>query len=269
MKEKYVKNIELRTFNEKRQKEENIDDYEIPNYDLSSYFQSFDLKNLSSYKNLDFQDINNSDILFGNNYSKFYMTSNLLKTKNCSRKHPKKLGNLYSYFFINNEPLITIGTNKLFLVIIYQFFLHISYILINISIINKVFPYMKYMLSFFYYSNFLSHMYIFLFNAGIPSPENFSKKHFKIIPKEQQKLYQVCDICNIIVPYEDEIKHCNECNICIKAIDHHCYWVGKCITKNNYIAFHIFTFTILLYYVWYAIIIVVWAILEIAKRRYK
>ena len=99
--------------------------------------------------------------------------------------------------------------------------------------------------------------------------EEFLKKIFENLDKEQQKLYQVCDICNIIVPYEDEIKHCNECNICIKAIDHHCYWVGKCITKNNYIAFHIFTFTILLYYVWYAIIIVVWAILEIAKRRNK
>jgi len=193
----------------------------------------------------------------------------LPKKKNCFEERPKKLGNLYTFLYIKNQPLFVIGTKKLYLVIIYQFFLHLSFILIHLNIIHSVFPYMKYMLTVFYLMNFLNHMYIFLINPGIPSPENFSKKCLKIIKEADKKYFEVCEICNIIVDCSDDVRHCTECNICVKKIDHHCYWVGKCIAKNNYFTFQMFTFTTLLYYVWYAIVFVVWAIIKMAKAKKK
>ena len=80
-------------------------------------------------------------------------------------------------------------------------------------------------------------MYLFLLNPGIPSPDSFSKIAIKNIQKEDRKYFKVCEICNIIVDNYDDVRHCTECNICIKKLDHHCYWTGKCIAKNNYFTF--------------------------------
>ena len=260
---KNMESIELKDTKEKN----TINDFEIQN--SNTYFQAIDLKNLEYYKNLIIEEINNNDTLFGNNYFKYFMKNKLLNESKCFNENPKKLGNLYAYLFIKNQPLITIGTKKLSLVIIYQLFLNLSFIFIHLGILQSVFSYMRFMVTLFYSLNILNYMYIFLINPGIPSHENFSKKVIKTIKKEDRKYFEVCEICNIIVGYNDEIRHCNECNICMKKMDHHCVWTGKCIAKNNYFAFHLFTFSLLLYYVWYAIIIVVWCIIKIAKTKHK
>ena len=255
--------ISLKNIEEKK----DINTFEIPQ-NLNNYFQTIDLKDLSSYEIQPSQEINNSDTLFGNNYFNYFMKSKLLN-KDTSRKRPQKLGNLYSYLFIRNQPLFTIGTKKLNLVLIYQFFLHFSFIFIHFRIIHGVFPYMQYLLTIFYVMNFLNHMYLFLLNPGIPSPDSFSKIAIKNIQKEDRKYFKVCEICNIIVDNYDDVRHCTECNICIKKLDHHCYWTGKCIAKNNYFTFQMFTFTTLLYYAWYAIVFVVWCIININKAKQK
>ena len=41
------------------------------------------------------------------------MKNKLLNESKCFNENPKKLGNLYLYLFIKNQPLITIGTKKL------------------------------------------------------------------------------------------------------------------------------------------------------------
>ena len=267
MKKEKVPNSE--TIELKKTKEKNKDnEFDIPS-NINSYLQSIDLKDLSSYQDNISKEINNSDTLFGNNYFKYFMKNKLLPKKKCFQERPKKFGNLFVYLFIRNQPLLAIGTKKLFLVIIYQFFLHLSFIFIHLNIIHLVFSYMKYLLTIFYLMNFLNHMYIFLFNPGIPNQENFSKNMLKTIKKNDEKYFQVCEICNIIVDCSDGVSHCNECNICMKQMDHHCYWTGKCIAKNNYFTFQMFTFTTLLYYIWYAIVFVVWAIIRISKVKKK
>ena len=262
--EKNIETIKLKDVPETKKS----NDYEIPS-NIDSYFQSIDLKDLASYQDNIFEEINNSDTLFGNNYFNYFMKNKLLPKKSCFKERPKKLGNLYSFLFIRNQPLFLIGTKKLYLVIIYQFFLHLSFILIHLNIIHTVFPYMQYLLTIFYLMNFLNHSYIVLLNPGIPSPDNFSKNYLKTIKKEDRKFFQVCEICNIIVDCDDDVRHCTECNICVKKMDHHCYWTGKCIAKNNYLTFQLFTFTTLLYYVWYAIVFVVWYIIKAAKSKHK
>ena len=264
MKNKEKRNLEEIELKNTEETDKN-DDYNIPK-DLSKYFQTIDLKCLSSYKNLNAQEINNNDTLYGNNYIKYFMKNKLLDKNKCCRERPKKLGNLYTYLFIRNQPLITIGTQKWYLVILFQFFLHFSFIFIHFKIIHAVFPYMRYMLTFFYAMICINHLHIVLFNAGIPSPDSFSKNALKTIKKDDRDLFEVCEICNIVVDSIDDVRHCTECNICVKKMDHHCYWTGKCIAKNNYLTFQLFTFMTLLYYVWYAIVLVVWCIIKMNER---
>ena len=266
MKKKNEKNPEIIELKQKKEENKNKD-FDMSN-NISSYFQTIDLKELSSYKGQISKEINNTDTLFGNNYFKYFMKNKLLPNKkNCFGERPRKLGNLYTFLFIKNQPLFVIGTKKISLVLIYQLCLHLSFILIHLNIIHSVFPYMKYMLTVFYLMNFLNHMYIVLINPGIPSPQNYSKNCLKIIKEEDKKYFEVCEICNIIVDCSDDVRHCTECNICVKQLDHHCYWTGKCIAKNNYFTFQMFTFTTLLYYVWYGIVFVVWAIIKMSKAK--
>ena len=42
-----------------------------------------------------------------------------------------------------------------------------------------------------------------------------------------------CPKCNIFICNGTKIKHCYICDNCIEEFDHHCFWIGKCIGKNN------------------------------------
>ena len=215
------------------------------------------------------QDFSSCDTLFGNNYIKYYLNNKFLSSKTCTHSRPKKMGNYYVYFFINEQPLFAIGNNKLSLVIIYEFLLQFSFIFLAKTIINEIFPYMKYMLISFYLNCFISHMFIYLINPGIPDIKYYSKTFIKSenyikMKDEEKKYYYLCEICNIIIHRKDEIDHCEDCGICLKKYDHHCYWTGKCIAKNNYWAFNTFSLGTLLYIIWYFIIIIYWIILKIA-----
>ena len=114
------------------------------------------------------------------------------------------------------------------------------------TIVNAIFPYMKYMLISFYLNCFITHMFIYLINPGIPDKKYYSKTFLKSekyvkMKEEEKKNYYLCEICNIIINRKDEIDHCDECGICLKKYDHHCYWTGKCIAKNNMWAFTLFS----------------------------
>ena len=125
------------------------------------------------------------------------------------------------------------------------------------------------MLISFYLNCFICHMFIYLINPGIPNIKYYAKKFIRSeqyikLKEKEKKNYYLCEICNIIVNIQDAIQHCEECDICIKQLDHHCYWTGKCIAKNNVWAFNLFSLGTLLYIVWYFIMIIYWIILQIA-----
>ena len=42
-------------------------------------------------------------------------------------------------------------------------------------------------------------------------------------------------------------KHCIICDRCYENFDHHCYWINKCVAKNNYTLFIIFLFEVSFY----------------------
>ena len=45
------------------------------------------------------------------------------------------------------------------------------------------------------------------------------------------------------------ISHCYDCDICVKELDHHCPWTGKCIGKNNLKSFYVFIYSLLTFFV--------------------
>ena len=40
-----------------------------------------------------------------------------------------------------------------------------------------------------------------------------------------------CAKCNIEVT--DTMEHCEDCQVCVEGIDHHCVFFSKCIAKGN------------------------------------
>ena len=65
-----------------------------------------------------------------------------------------------------------------------------------------------------------------------------------------------CEKCKIFHKPEDKVHHCNFCNVCIKRMDHHCVWVGKCVGKNNVKPFYIMTVTVSFFYIYIIICVI-------------
>jgi hypothetical protein len=217
--------------------------------------------NLTTSNNIDYKI---SDKLYGNNYINYYLDNNHSYFK-CFNSKIKKMGNLKVFCFINDNPLIVLGDKKKSLIFIYEVILHISFIILYATIFKSIPFYMKWILILIYINCFLCHMFIYLFNPGIPSIDHFLKNFLKSekymkMTEEKKKFYYTCEICNIIFKYTECIEHCEECDICVKKYDHHCFWTGKCITKKNILAFYFFSFGSMAYILWYFTIIIYWII---------
>ena len=58
-------------------------------------------------------------------------------------------------------------------------------------------------------------------------PEEYSREYY---PKNIAGRL-ICQKCNLIVTRDME--HCDDCQVCVEGIDHHCVFFSKCIAKNN------------------------------------
>ena len=214
--------------------------------------------------------VNDTDTLYGNSFIKYYLNSRKNNKNNIQCVFPKKMGNFYTYFFYQYQPIIVLGNKKLSLVIIYESILQISFFCSLFTFIQGIFIYIKYIFIVLYLNCFISHMFIFLLNPGIPSPDHYkkifaNKKEYKALSKEKKNMFLFCDMCNIIIDPKERIEHCDECDICISKYDHHCYWTGKCIGKNNIIVFYLFLFGTLFYIIWLFTIIIFWLVLKMKE----
>ncbi len=45
--------------------------------------------------------------------------------------------------------------------------------------------------------------------------------------------YDYCERCQINLPIDRSICHCDTCDACVEGLDHHCPWVGNCIGMRN------------------------------------
>ena len=51
-----------------------------------------------------------------------------------------------------------------------------------------------------------------------------------------------CEVCCVSQSFKRRVHHCDDCDLCIEGLDHHCPWIGKCIGKKNmkwFIAFNV------------------------------
>jgi hypothetical protein len=55
--------------------------------------------------------------------------------------------------------------------------------------------------------------------------------------------YTACSICHVMRGRGTQ--HCYDCGLCVRELDHHCPWSGKCIAQGNIIAFRWFLGTLL------------------------
>ena len=238
-------NIALKMHEEKKHTSKNSELISISNksndYKMDSNFDN-QLK-ISNNEDIKMKDDNK---IFGNDFTQCYLTNRdfCLKKIFCSRI--KKMGNLYVYFFINNQPLFVFGNKYISFIIIYHVLLHLTFFLFRYYIMNQVDIGMKYSLSLLYIVSIILKL-----------------------TEEEQKEYYLCEECNIYIKNEDKIEHCEECNLCVKKYDHHCYWTGKCITKRNILFFYGFAFSTLFYILWYFLIIIYWLLIKISKHSQK
>ena len=212
------------------------------------------------------------DYLYGNNYINYNLKN---KCSNlCFNSKIKKMGILPVFCFIKAKPIIVLGVKTTYLIVIYEIILHTSFIIIYYTILNFIRESMKDLLIIIYLTSFFCHLYIYLFNPGIPSIDHYYKrfiqsKNYMKMSENEKKNYYVCELCNIIVNHNENIEHCEDCQICVENYDHHCFWTGKCITKRNIWAFYGFAFGSMFYILWYFTIIFYYILLKFDEAKKK
>lgn len=72
----------------------------------------------------------------------------------------------------------------------------------------------------------ITHMYCLLVNPGIPNRKFYISEsvmqsiytYLEYTNSESFDKYKICKICNIYVPPESSVIHCEDCNICINGM---------------------------------------------------
>ncbi len=158
-----------------------------------------------------------------------------------------------------------------------SFLLAVIILGLTITFYYLLYPYLSLFLRLISYCVFLfefvTQTYCTFINPGIPSRNNFiSERIIHLIGQGLQvdpnylNKYRICKKCNIIVPADQPITHCDICNICVESMiffnnfnhkyldmDHHCMWIGKCIGKNNLWTFYLFLCALTLLFLFYFI----------------
>ena len=125
----------------------------------------------------------------------------------------RKIGNLNTFFYNKSgEPLIVIGPH-------WPFYLCLS---TTISLIFLSFLYflnnnlnmtIKLIGVFIYVTQIGSYTYVFMKNPGIHL--DILKSGDTIQPERLEKGFKYCDGCHIIIWKDDEVTHCDDCNVCV------------------------------------------------------
>lgn len=58
----------------------------------------------------------------------------------------------------------------------------------------------------------------------------------------------LCKFCLIF--REKNIEHCEECGLCMRDLDHHCIFTGKCIAEKNLLSFYLMLVSIFGFFIY-------------------
>ena len=141
-----------------------------------------------------------------------------------------KLGNCYC-IFINNSPFILIGP-------------HWAFNLCSLTLITTVISaFLSYLVpKMEYYSSIIGTLILFISLASYITVSLADPG--VILPNSNDDIYPylltdtVCPTCKIFT--SKSIRHCEDCDLCFKQLDHHCIFMGKCIASKNLLSFYTF-----------------------------
>ena len=211
---------------------------------------------LSSNSNLIIKNLNNSNnIPTGNNInisnnndpndSVNNLTHNFINNEDEDNQNNEINPNLerifskiHPFLFFKNEPLILIGPDILYYVIIFSISSFFSIIFYSLK--NKSYTIMKILFLFGYLFYAITYTLLMILNPGVPTNKS------NIDLEELKKNYNQCNICNCIFYKNNEYItfHYHECNICVENFDHHCTFARKCIGNKNKLIFKLWLFSI-------------------------
>ena len=80
---------------------------------------------------------------------------------------------------------------------------------------------------------FLLYIGLLIINPGLIEPKH--EKDLKALINKGIDINKYCYEC--FIKKSIDIKHCIICHKCYEKFDHHCYWINKCVAKNNYSVF--------------------------------
>lgn len=75
-------------------------------------------------------------------------------------------------------------------------------------------------------------------NPGTPNIEYYLENYD--LNKTKVKNFRICSKCKLVMDLNQGTEHCNECDICIMKINHHCSLISKCIGIGNLYYFYCF-----------------------------
>ena len=192
--------------------------------------------NLQSSNNIETTDTNDTISNLSHNFinNEYEESQNNEINPNLERIFNK----IHPFLYINGEPLIIIGPDILYFIIIFTISSFFSIIFYSLKNKANIFMKMLYLLGYLFYA--IAYILLMILNPGIPTKKN------NIDLDELKKNYNQCKICNCIF-YKNSgyiTFHCHECNICVENFDHHCTFASKCIGKNNILIFKLWLFSI-------------------------
>ena len=181
----------------------------------------------------------------GNNTSSFNLNTNenyLFGNDFLVFEKPRKLGKIRNYLYINKYPLISIGEN-IFYPLLLILILCLIYIIFHLLFYKDSIKLLKILFQGSFLIYFISHLLLILINPGIPTFKYHQiTKFFSKENKDNKFNYSKCKRCNLVYKLKDNVTHCKKCNICYFQYERHFFWSGHCIAKNNklfYITFAI------------------------------
>jgi len=217
------------------------------------------MSDIINYTEEDHFSIKNSK---NNEYNNIVETNN-----NLFRYKPKiilgikfyHIGNIYAFGFINNSlgPLFCLDNSWYLHSILYIVALTV-YFAGNKYLYSKIEHWKQLTFNILLLILFIFYSLLILINPGIVIRHQKGHKHTAY-----------CSICNIYFIPEENITHCNECGVCVKRVDHHCYVVRKCITRRNMVFFIIMFMSFILVYLFSIYNIIVFFIKYYKEKKHK
>mmetsp|Transcript_4034 Transcript_4034/g.4159 ORF Transcript_4034/g.4159 Transcript_4034/m.4159 type:complete len:193 (+) Transcript_4034:117-695(+) len=163
----------------------------------------------------------------------------------------KKLGKSYIWLETDGELLITMGPHWPGVLVVVFLILggtYMSFMLIDLIPSNRgsTLPILFRLSSTFFFTiTMASLMLTACSDPGIVRATPISGREET---EEELENTIYCEICSIYQPERLQIRHCQECDVCILNLDHHCPWMGKCIGQKNMKWFIMFNVSWLCYF---------------------